>query len=53
MDDVRDLHDSNGNSFGDIWWTDKLIYFSMIDVLPSLRIYCETSHLVRTSVFTK
>ena len=20
--------DSNGNGFGDIWWTDKLIYFS-------------------------
>ena len=23
--------DSNGKGFGDIWWTDKLIYFSSID----------------------
>ena len=23
-----EFHDSNGNGFGDIWWTDKLIYFS-------------------------
>ena len=26
-----EFHDSNGNGFGDIWWTDKLIYFSSID----------------------
>ena len=26
-----DFHDSNGNGFGDIWWTDKLFYFSSID----------------------
>ena len=25
-----EFHDSSGNSFGDIWWTDKLIYFSSI-----------------------
>ena len=31
VDDVE-FHDSNGNGFGDIWWTDKLIYFSSIDV---------------------
>ena len=24
---------STGNGFGDIWWTDELIYFSIIDVL--------------------
>ena len=23
-----EFHDSNGNGFRDIWWTDKLIYFS-------------------------
>ena len=23
-------HDSNGNGLGDNWWTDKLIYFSVI-----------------------
>ena len=28
-----EFHDSNGNGFGDIWWTDKLIYFSSIDSL--------------------
>ena len=27
-----EYHDSKGNGFGDIWWTDKLIYFSIIDV---------------------
>ena len=26
-----EFNDSNGNVFGDIWWTDKLIYFSSID----------------------
>ena len=24
-----EFHDSNGNSLGDIWWTDKFIYFSI------------------------
>ena len=28
---IREFHDSKGNGFGDIWWTDKLIYFSIID----------------------
>ena len=23
---------SNGNGLGDIWWTDKLFYFSSIDL---------------------
>ena len=23
-----EFHDSNDNGFGDIWWTDKLIYFN-------------------------
>ena len=27
-----EFHDSNGNGFGDIWWIDKLIYFSCIDI---------------------
>ena len=27
-----EFHDSNGHGFGAIWWTDKLIYFSSIDV---------------------
>ena len=26
--DDGEFHDTNGNGFGDIWWTDKLIYFS-------------------------
>ena len=26
-----EFHDSNCNGFRDIWWTDKLIYFSSID----------------------
>ena len=33
-----DCHDSNG--LGDIWWTDKLSYFSSIDIgQPKLSIY--------------
>ena len=32
-----EFHDSNGNGFRDIWWTDKLTYFSSIDcVTPQL-----------------
>ena len=27
-----EFHDSDGNGLGDIWWTDKLIYFSIIDI---------------------
>ena len=26
------FHDSNGNGFGDMGWTDKCTYFSIIDV---------------------
>ena len=26
-----EFHDSSGNDFGDVWWTDNLIYFSSID----------------------
>ena len=26
-----EFHDSNGNGLGDIWWTDKSSYFSIID----------------------
>ena len=26
-----EFHGSNGNGLGNIWWTDKLIYFSIID----------------------
>ena len=25
------FHGSNGNGFGDMWWTDKCTYFSSID----------------------
>ena len=28
---MYEFHDSNGNGFGDIWWTDNPIYFSSID----------------------
>ena len=27
-----EFHGTNGNGFGDIWWTDNPIYFSSIDV---------------------
>ena len=26
-----EFHDYNYNGFGDMWWTDKCIYFSRID----------------------
>ena len=26
-----EFHGSNGNGFGDIWWTDNPIYFSSIE----------------------
>ena len=29
---VCEFHGSNGNGFGDIWWTDNPIYFSSIDM---------------------
>ena len=35
-----EFHNSNGNDFGDILWTDKLFYFSSIDVhRPSIVIF--------------
>ena len=27
-----EFHGYNGNSLGEIWWTDKLCYFSIIDI---------------------
>ena len=38
---------TNGNGFGDIWWTDKFIYFSSTDVSKLLNqfytsIFCCT-----------
>ena len=40
------FHDSNGNGFGDIWWTDELTYFSSID-------YCIFIRVSLTSTFSK
>ena len=31
-----EFHDSNCNGFGEMWWTDKCIYFSSIDVCMEL-----------------
>ena len=33
---VCEFHGSNGNGFGDIWWTDNPIYLSSIDVHKSV-----------------
>ena len=30
-----EFHDSSGNGFGDIWWTDNPIYFSNIDMFKN------------------
>ena len=29
---MSEFHGSNGNGFGDIWWTDNPIYFSSMNV---------------------
>ena len=44
-----EFHDSNGNGFGDIWWTDKLIYFSSIDSVG----YRRHSHYKCTKIVNK
>ena len=31
-----EFHDCNCNGLGDIWWTDKCMYFSSIDSIQSL-----------------
>ena len=31
-----EFHDSHYNGLGDMWWTDKCIYFSIIDNLGGL-----------------
>ena len=38
MDGVR-VYGSNGNGFGDIWWTDNPIYFSSIDIILIVVIF--------------
>ena len=38
------FHESTCNGFGDIWWTDKPIYFSSIDV-PNIEVYYDIQHL--------
>ena len=37
-----EFHDSNGNSLGDIWWTDKLICFSIIDIFLDQQLYFQS-----------
>ena len=41
-----EFHDSNSNGFGDIGWTDKLIYFSSIDSTIDERVVSLTSYNV-------
>ena len=37
MRTVCEFHGSNGNGFGDIWWTDKLFYFSKLSIYSGLK----------------
>ena len=42
-----EFHGSNGNGFGDIWWTHNLLYFSSIDdatYIVFLSLSSHTSH---------
>ena len=45
-----EFHGSNGNGFGDIWWTDNPIYFSSIDIVQEASVtnnkHCEFAHLL-------
>ena len=36
-----EFHDSNGNGLGDMWWTDKYFYFS---IMYRLMISVEAHH---------
>ena len=40
-----EFYDCNCNGFGDIWWTDKLIYFSIID--GRMRFFFRCMHMVK------
>ena len=42
-----EFHGSNGNGLGDIWWTDKFFYFSIIDYVAYAFVKCAC---VRASV---
>ena len=44
-----EFHDSNVNGFGDICWTDKLIYFGSIDMLPCHYYYYNAFIMRHTS----
>ena len=39
-----EFHESTCNGFGYIWWTDKPIYFSSIDV-SNIEVYYDIQHL--------
>ena len=36
-----EFHDCNCNDLGDIWWTDKCMYFSSIDIKENIPAYYE------------
>ena len=36
-----EFHDCNCNGLGDIWWTDKCMYFSSIDVIEYQTVIVE------------
>ena len=40
-----EFYGSNGNGFGDIWWTDNPIYFSSIDIQTSQLMIFDTMKL--------
>ena len=37
-----EFHDSNGNGLGDMWWTEKFIYFSILDKIIDF-MYCRNT----------
>ena len=50
-----EFHDCNCNGLGDIWWTDKCMYFSSIDgldLLARLLKYSANSAIFSSGVFT-
>ena len=45
-----EFHNSNSNGLGDIWWTDKCMYFSSIDYLSRGRVAYWRKHHRHTNL---
>ena len=46
-----EFHDCNCNGLGDIWWTDKCMYFSSIDIIFMCYIGLVCIHFIFNYLF--